>query len=147
MPPCRQPSAGRLAAICPRTVATAQHLPMIVRSKKQYRGGPRSRSGGLPSRPRTLPATAPTVQVPPGEVAKVELRSSGPSFIYREHQERYVPIKFRVRGRDLGSAVLEAQRKVEQQVRLPGGLSVGMWVGEFGNLQDALHRLSLSPCL
>src|SRR6202044_882031 len=65
------------------------------------------------------------------------------SFIYREHQERYVPIKFSVRGRDLGSAVLEAEHKVEQQVRLPGGYRTE-WVGEFGNLQDALHRLSIA---
>jgi heavy metal efflux system protein len=67
---------------------------------------------------------------------------SGPSFIYREHQERYVPIKFSVRGRDLGSAVLEAQAKVNQLVRLPGGYRTE-WVGEFGNLQDALHRLAI----
>src|SRR6185437_14118223 len=82
-----------------------------------------------------------TVQVPLREVARVEL-ISGPSFIYREHQERYVPIKFSVRGRDLGSAVLEAQRKVDQLVRLPGGYRTE-WVGEFGNLQDALHRLAV----
>ncbi len=56
--------------------------------------------------------------------------------------ERYVPIKFSVRGRDLGSAVLEAERKVGEQVRLPGGYRTE-WVGEFGNLQDALHRLAL----
>jgi cobalt-zinc-cadmium resistance protein CzcA len=68
---------------------------------------------------------------------------SGPSFIYREHQERYVPIKFSVRGRDLGSAVLEAQRKVDSQVHLPGGYRLE-WVGEFGNLQDAIQRLSVA---
>ncbi len=48
------------------------------------------------------------VQVPLADVATVQL-VSGASFIYREHQERYIPIKFSVRGRDLGSAVLEAQ--------------------------------------
>ena len=37
--------------------------------------------------------------------------SPAPSFIYREQQERYIPIKFSVRGRDLGSAVLEAQQR------------------------------------
>jgi len=68
---------------------------------------------------------------------------SGPSFIYREHQERYVPIKFSVRGRDLGSAVLEAQSKVAREVHIPGGYSLE-WVGEFGNLQDALHRLAVA---
>jgi cobalt-zinc-cadmium resistance protein CzcA len=68
--------------------------------------------------------------------------SSGSSFIYREQQERYVPIKFSVRGRDLGSAVLEAQRKVAEQVQIPGGYHLE-WVGEFGNLTDALQRLAI----
>jgi cobalt-zinc-cadmium resistance protein CzcA len=68
---------------------------------------------------------------------------SGPSFIYREHQERYVPVKFSVRGRDLGSAVLEAQSKVAREVQIPGGYRLE-WVGEFGNLQDALHRLAVA---
>jgi len=117
-----------------------RHFPMVVRLERQYRTDPEAI--------RRISIAAPdpsgngaTVQVPLGEVAKVEL-ISGPSFIYRERQERYVPIKFSVRGRDLGSAVLEAQRKVEQQVRLPGGYRLE-WVGEFGNLQDALHRLAI----
>jgi heavy metal efflux system protein len=117
-----------------------RHFPMVVRLERQYRADPEAI--------RRIAIAAPdpsgngaTVQVPLTEVAKVEL-ISGPSFIYREHQERYVPIKFSVRGRDLGGAVLEAQRKVGQQVRLPGGYRLE-WVGEFGNLQDALHRLSI----
>ena len=67
---------------------------------------------------------------------------SGASFIYREQQERYIPIKFSVRGRDLGTAVLEAQQKVLEQVPLPGGYRLE-WVGEFGNLEEALQRLSI----
>jgi heavy metal efflux system protein len=117
-----------------------RHFPMIVRLQKTYRADPDAI--------RRISIAAPdpsgngaTVQVPLGDVATVQL-ISGPSFIYREHQERYVPIKFSVRGRDLGSAVLEAQRKVDQQVRLPGGYRTE-WVGEFGNLQDALHRLAI----
>jgi cobalt-zinc-cadmium resistance protein CzcA len=47
-----------------------------------------------------------------------------------------------VRGRDLGSAVLEAQRKIADQVRLPAGSRLE-WVGEFGELQDALERLRI----
>ncbi len=81
------------------------------------------------------------VQIPLADVAKIDL-VSGASFIYREQQERYIPIKFSVRGRDLGSAVLEAQQKVAQQVQMPGGYRVE-WVGEFGNLQDAVRRLSI----
>ena len=118
-----------------------RHFPMVVRLDKRYRADPDA------IRRITIAAPDPsgngaTVQVPLGDVASVKL-ISGPSFIYREHQERYVPIKFSVRGRDLGSAVLEAQRKVEQQVRLPGGYRLE-WVGEFGNLQDALQRLSVA---
>jgi len=117
-----------------------RHFPMTVRLDRQYRADPEAI--------RRISIAAPdpsgssrTVQVPLGEVASVQL-ISGPSFIYRERQERYVPIKFSVRGRDLGSAVLEAQSKVAQQVRLPGGYRLE-WVGEFGNLQDALHRLAI----
>jgi cobalt-zinc-cadmium resistance protein CzcA len=81
------------------------------------------------------------IHVPLEEVATVRL-VSGAAFIYREQQERYVPIKFSVRGRDLGSAVLEAQHLVDSQVLLPGGYRLE-WVGEFGNLQEAISRLSL----
>jgi cobalt-zinc-cadmium resistance protein CzcA len=81
------------------------------------------------------------IHVPLEEVADVRL-VSGAAFIYREQQQRYVPIKFSVRGRDLGSAVLEAQHVVDSQVLLPGGYRLE-WVGEFGNLQDAISRLSL----
>src|SRR5262249_39270739 len=63
-------------------------------------------------------------------------------FIYREQQGRYLPIKFSVRGRDLGSTVLEAQQKVAEKVRLPAGYRLE-WVGEFGNLQDAIERLKI----
>ena len=118
-----------------------RHFPMIVRLDKRYRADPDAI--------RRIAIAAPdpsgngaTVQVPLGEVASVKL-ISGPSFIYREHQERYVPIKFSVRGRDLGGAVLEAQHKVDSQVHLPGGYRLE-WVGEFGNLQDALQRLSVA---
>ncbi len=112
-----------------------RHFPMIVRLAREYRGDPEAI--------RRIPIGVPgQAQIPLGDVANVEL-ISGPSFIYREHQERYVPIKFSVRGRDLGSAVLEAQSKVAQEVQLPGGYSLE-WVGEFGNLQDALQRLAVA---
>ncbi len=82
------------------------------------------------------------VQIPLQDVADVGL-VSGAAFIYREQQQRYVPIKFSVRGRDLGGAVLEAQRAVEAQVPLPGGYRLE-WVGEFGNLQEAIARLGVA---
>jgi cobalt-zinc-cadmium resistance protein CzcA len=117
-----------------------RHFPMIVRMARQYRADPDA------IRRITIAAPDPSgsggsVQVPLADVANVTL-ISGPSFIYREHEERYIPIKFSVRGRDLGSAVLEAQRRVAEQVRLPSGYRLE-WVGEFGNLQDALQRLTV----
>ena len=80
-------------------------------------------------------------QIPLNEVATVRL-VSGASYIYREKQQRYLPVKFSVRDRDLGSAILEAKNKIKQQVKLPPGSRLE-WVGEFGNLQDAIARLQV----
>ena len=81
------------------------------------------------------------VQIPLTDVAAVNLLT-GASYIYREQQQRYLPIKFSVRDRDLGGAIQEAQAKIAEQVPLPPGLRME-WVGEFGNLQDAIARLKL----
>jgi cobalt-zinc-cadmium resistance protein CzcA len=116
-----------------------RHFPMLVRFAPEYRqslDAIRRITVGAPS-----PSGSGTVQIPLSDVAKVSL-VTGPSFIYREQQERYIPIKFSVRGRDLGSAVLEAQHKVAEQVKLPGAYRLE-WVGEFGNLTDALQRLAI----
>src|SRR5262249_28944672 len=87
------------------------------------------------------PGGSGVIQIPLSEVARINI-VSGASFIYREQQERYLPIKFSVRGRDLGSTVLEAQQKVAEKVQLPSGYRLE-WVGEFGNLQDAIERLKI----
>jgi cobalt-zinc-cadmium resistance protein CzcA len=65
----------------------------------------------------------------------------GASYIYRENNRRYIPIKFSVRGRDLASAVEEAQRIVQKEVKLPHGYSIE-WSGEFGELKQAQQRLA-----
>ena len=114
-----------------------RNFPMMVRLAPEYRNNLDA------VRRITIGAQSPSgngmVQIPLGDVAQVSL-VSGASFIYREKQERYIPIKFSVRGRDLGSTVLEAESKVAEQVKLPGGYRLE-WVGEFGNLQNALQRL------
>ncbi len=79
-------------------------------------------------------------EVPLGQVAEIRTRE-GSSFIYRENFERYVPITFSVRGRDLESAVAEAQARIAREVKLPRGTHLA-WVGEFGELKQALHRLA-----
>ncbi len=116
-----------------------RHFPIMVRLAPQYRqnlDAIRHITIGAPD-----PGGNGVVQVPLVDVADVKL-VSGAAFIYREQQQRYIPIKFSVRGRDLGTAVLEAQRKVEEQVKMPGGYRME-WVGEFGNLKDAMQRLAV----
>ena len=79
--------------------------------------------------------------VPLSELTQITLQS-GASYIYRENNERYLPIKFSVRGRDLGSTVQEAQAKIAQHIKLPDGYRLE-WSGEFGELQEAQRRLAV----
>jgi cobalt-zinc-cadmium resistance protein CzcA len=116
-----------------------RHFPIIVRLAPPYRQSLDAIKLIPIAAPN--PAGAGTVSVTLADLADVQI-VSGASFIYREQQQRYVPIKFSVRGRDLGTAVLEAQHRVEQEVTLPGGYRLE-WVGEFGNLQEALGRLEI----
>jgi cobalt-zinc-cadmium resistance protein CzcA len=115
-----------------------RHFPIIVRLAPEYRRSAEAIQNlriGAPGPNGTI------TQIPLSEVASIQL-VSGAAYIYREQQERYLPIKFSVRERDLGSAIREAQDKVAAQVQLPPGSRVE-WVGEFGNLQDAIKRLSI----
>src|ERR1700726_1129086 len=115
-----------------------RHFPIIVRLAPEYRKSAEAIQNlriGAPGPNGTI------TQIPLSEVASINL-VSGAAYIYREQQERYLPIKFSVRERDLGGAIREAQEKVAAQVQLPPGSRVE-WVGEFGNLQDAIKRLSI----
>ncbi|MGJ5050975.1 efflux RND transporter permease subunit [Bradyrhizobium oligotrophicum] len=114
-----------------------RHFPIIVRLAPEYRKSAEAIEN------LRIGAQGPNgiTQIPLSEVATIKL-VSGAAYIYREQQERYLPIKFSVRERDLGSAIQEAQQKVAEQVQLPPGSHVE-WVGEFGNLQDAIKRLSI----
>lgn len=115
-----------------------RHFPIIVRLAPEYR---KSAEAIHNLRIGAAGPGGAVTQIPLSEVASINL-ISGAAYIYREGQERYLPIKFSVRNRDLGSAIKEAQEKVEAQVQLPPGSRVE-WVGEFGNLQDAIKRLSI----
>ena len=117
-----------------------RNFPMVVRLAPNYRqslDAIRRITIGAPN-----PGGSGVVPIPLTDVASVRL-VSGAAFVYRENQERYIPIKFSVRGRDLGSAVSEAQHKIEQQVQLPAGYRIE-WVGEFGELQEAIGRLAVA---
>jgi cobalt-zinc-cadmium resistance protein CzcA len=118
---------------------TDRHFPIIVRLQPTQRDSLES------VRNITIGAPSPdgngTIQVPLSEVANVHL-TSGASFIYREHQERYIPIKFSVRGRDLGGAVDEARARIQRTVHLPSGYHLE-WAGELDNLNNAIARLEI----
>jgi cobalt-zinc-cadmium resistance protein CzcA len=79
--------------------------------------------------------------VPLSELATITL-DTGASFIYREQSNRYIPIKFSVRGRDLGSTVTEAQALIAKNVKLPTGYRI-LWSGEFEDLERANARLAV----
>ena len=107
-----------------------RHFPMMVRLAPQYRHNIealRRIAIGVPG------PNGGVVQVPLSEVATIGL-STGAFYIYREQQERYIPVKFSVRGRDLGGAVLEAQERVAKEVKLPRGYRLD-WAGDFANFQ------------
>lgn len=66
----------------------------------------------------------------------------GPRHINRENNKRYVTIQTNVRGRDIGSFVKEAQRKIENNISLPPGYTI-TWGGQFELQQQANKRLML----
>jgi cobalt-zinc-cadmium resistance protein CzcA len=74
-----------------------------------------------------------------GQLCKLEERDEG-SEIYRESNERYVPVKYSVRNRDLGGAVEEAIEKVNKQVQLPRGYHIN-WEGEYESQKRSQARL------
>ncbi|MDE2343356.1 MAG: efflux RND transporter permease subunit [Betaproteobacteria bacterium] len=85
-------------------------------------------------------ASGATAYIPLSELARISL-DTGASYIYHERNQRFVPVKFSVRGRDLGSTVSEAQRRVAEKVVLPVGYRLA-WSGEFEELQQAKKRLA-----
>src|SRR3981081_216715 len=108
-----------------------RHFPIIVRLAPEYR---KSAEAIQNLRIGAAGPNGTITQIPLSEVASINL-VSGAAYIYREQQERYLPIKFSVRERDLGSAIQEAQDKVATQVHLPPGSRVE-WGGEVGTLHE-----------
>lgn len=79
--------------------------------------------------------------IPLSALADVSL-DTGASYIYHERNQRYIPIKFSVRGRDLGGTVAEAQARIARTIKLPEGYHI-TWAGEFEELEQAKKRLAL----
>lgn len=84
-------------------------------------------------------ATPDGAQIPLGQLASI-VEEQGPSIIYREDGHRYSPVKFSVRGKDLGSTIAAAQMKVQKDVPLPYDTHTE-WAGQINELNEAQGRL------
>jgi cobalt-zinc-cadmium resistance protein CzcA len=84
-------------------------------------------------------ATADGAQIPLSQLATI-VEEEGPSIIYREDGHRYAPVKFSVRGKDLGSAINSAQAAVRNEVTLPWDTHTE-WGGQINELREAQGRL------
>lgn len=80
-------------------------------------------------------------KVPLREIATVDYQT-GPTFIYREGNSRYIAVGFSIEGRDLGSTIAEAQKKVAAEIKLPKENTI-KWAGEFESKERAAKQLTI----
>ena len=130
--------AAMAGAVATTVLEGDRQFNLTVRLDQQYRDSI--------DKVRTIPvayqtAAGTTAYVPLSELADISL-DSGASYIYHEATQRYIPIKFSVRGRDLGSTVADAQRRIAENIHLPAGYRI-VWAGEFQDLQTAKKRLAV----
>jgi heavy metal efflux system protein len=116
------------------------NFALTVRLAEEYRRN----VDAIRSIPVALPNSdprAPPAYIALGELGDVRLET-GAAYIYRENNQRFVPLKYSVRGRDLGSTVAEAQQRIGDKVKMPEGYKLD-WTGEFGALVEAQKRLAI----
>jgi cobalt-zinc-cadmium resistance protein CzcA len=111
-----------------------RRFPLAVRLPWSYRDDPRALE-------RIMIPTAQGGRLPLTQLARLD-RTVGPSTIQREWGQRRIVVQANVRGRDLGSFVAEAQRRITREVVLPEGYSIE-WGGQFENMLRAERRLAL----
>jgi cobalt-zinc-cadmium resistance protein CzcA len=111
-----------------------RRFDVVVRFLPQYRASLEAIA--------TIPVSTPDGSTVPLTAVADIVKQTGASFIYREDNARYIPIKFSVRGRDLQSTMTEAAAKIRHQVPLPQGYRY-TWAGEFEEFQAAVTRLQV----
>jgi len=111
-----------------------QRFDLVVRYQERFR-----RTVEDIANIRLLAPTGERVSL--GQLCDIKLED-GASMIYRERNSRYIAIKYSVRGRDLGSTVEEAIRKVNEKVKLGSGYTLD-WAGEYESQKRANQRLAL----
>ncbi len=130
--------AALSGAVATTVFESYRQFDLVVRYSHEYRNSI--------NKIRNIKVAYPTssgvnAYIPLDELADIKM-DNGASWIYHESGERFIPIKFSVRGRDLGSAVSEAQRLIKKKMKLPSGYHI-VWAGEFGELQAANKRLAI----
>ena len=113
-------------------LAAWKHERLFQKTQEAVRYGPPYRATPEAIRNILLPTPA-GGRVPLGQVAQVELKQ-GAFMIYRENGQRYIPIKFSVRGRDLATTMQDAEARLRARIHLPAGYYYD-WAGEYENLQ------------
>lgn len=111
-----------------------RRFDVVVRFLPQYR----NKADSIASIPVSTSAGS---TVPLRDLADIT-KQTGASYIYREDNARYIPIKFSVRDRDLQTTIAEAEAKIRQGITLPAGYRFE-WAGEFQELQEAIRRLEI----
>ena len=109
-----------------------QTFDLVVRLQPKFRETPEAIGN-------VLVATPSGSQVPLREVAAIKV-SNGASFIYRQDNARYIGIQYSVEGRDLASAVQDAQTQVAKSIKLPTGYRAA-WGGEFEEYNQSRAQL------
>jgi len=110
-------------------------FPLVVRLPEKYRRSPDA-IGAIEL------TTAKGQRIPLSRLAKIEI-IEGPSTITREWYQRRITISCNIRGRDMGSFVAEARRRIAEEVQLPPGRYHVKYGGQFENLERATKRLMI----
>lgn len=103
-----------------------------LRFQKQYRDSP-EKIGNI------IIPTMNDQKVPLREIATIDYHT-GPAFIYRDGNSRYIGVGFNIEGRDLGSTIADAKKQIAADVKLPKSYKV-VWAGEFESKERATKQL------
>ena len=111
-----------------------RRFDLVVRFQAPFRTGPES-IARIPVRARS------GAMIPLSQLARID-RKSGAGFIYHEDNQRYIPLKFSVRDRDLTGTIAEVNQRIRGRVQFPEGYSYVI-SGEYEQLQAAMARLAV----
>ncbi len=121
--------------VATKLIEGEKRFPVLIRFSKEFRNTERALDNILIDPPGPMSA------LPLSQVASIKY-GYGPAFITRERNARVMYVRINLRNRDLGSAVREAEKKINQQVKMPEGYRF-IWAGQYEFLQEANQRLMI----